>query len=98
MAHKFLVHHVGDHVGVAVEDIEAGEVVEGVVLEDDSRVSVRSNASIPLGHKIALVPVGKGEKVIEYRLPIGIAVEDIAAGDYVHTHNLRTARWSSWNN
>lgn len=93
VTHKFLVHHLGDHVGVATEDIEQGEKVEGIIMEDDSSVVVESKGSIPLGHKIALTNINKGEKVIEYRVPIGIATEDIQPGDYVHTHNLKTARW-----
>jgi (2R)-sulfolactate sulfo-lyase subunit alpha len=91
--HKFLVHHVGDHVGVAIEDIQAGEKVEGVIMENDSSIFVESKEFIPLGHKIALVDLKKGEKVIEYRVQIGVATEDIQAGDYVHTHNIKTARW-----
>lgn len=93
MAHKFLVHHQGDHVGVAVEDILAGETVEGVIMENDISVTVVSNSDIPLGHKIALANLKKGEEVIEYRIPIGITSQDVQVGDYVHTHNLRTARW-----
>ena len=54
MTHKFLVHHRGDHVGVAVTDIEAGERVQGVVMDDDSTVEVEARAGVPLGHKIAI--------------------------------------------
>lgn len=93
MAHKFLVHHVGDHVGVAVEDIQAGERVEGVIMENDFSVFVESKSFIPLGHKISLSQLKQGEKVIEYRVPIGFTTQDVVPGDYVHTHNLKTARW-----
>lgn len=93
MAHKFLVHHVGDHVGVAVEDIQPGEKVEGVIMENDFSVFVESKGFIPLGHKIALSELKQGEKVIEYRVPIGVTTQDVQPGDYVHTHNLKTARW-----
>ncbi|MFL6560346.1 MAG: UxaA family hydrolase [Bacillus sp. (in: firmicutes)] len=93
MSHKFLVHHIGDSVGVAIEEIAAGEQVQGVFLEDDSTILIKSNHHIPLGHKIALADITDNSKVIEYRVPIGIATEEISEGSYVHTHNLKTARW-----
>ena len=42
------------------------------------------------GHKYALKAIRAGENVIKYGSPIGHATEEIAAGDHVHTHNLRT--------
>ncbi len=44
---------------------------------------------------MALRDVARGDRVIEYGLPIGIASVDIARGDYVHTHNLRSAKWQT---
>jgi (2R)-sulfolactate sulfo-lyase subunit alpha len=93
LSHKFLVHHIGDLVGVAIEEIAAGEEVKGVFLEDDSTILIKSNDYIPLGHKIALEDITEDSKVIEYRVPIGITTEEIRKGSYVHTHNLKTARW-----
>jgi len=93
LSHKFLIHHIGDSVGVAIADISADEAVQGVYLEDDSTILINSKHDIPLGHKIALEDITKNSKVIEYRVPIGIATEEIKQGSYVHTHNLKTARW-----
>ena len=62
MSHKFLVHAQEDSVGVAVEDIQAGETAEGIILEGESIVTVKARQNIPLGHKIALVPLGAGER------------------------------------
>lgn len=94
MAQQFLVHNLGDSVGVAIEDIDAQTKVVGVFLEDDSTIVVTANHSIPLGHKIALIDIGAGHEVTEYGEAIGKATQDIKKGDYVHTHNLKTARWS----
>jgi (2R)-sulfolactate sulfo-lyase subunit alpha len=91
--HKFLVHKRGDHVGVAVTDIEPGETVEGVFMDDDSSVIVDVRDAIPLGHKIAIAPVGSDGAVLEYGLPIGRAPRGLEVGVHVHTHNLRSARW-----
>jgi (2R)-sulfolactate sulfo-lyase subunit alpha len=91
--HKFLVHRRGDHVGVAVVDIEHGERVRGIFMDDDSTVDVEAEAAVPLGHKIAIAAVPPETEVIEYGLPIGKATAALNPGTYVHTHNLRSARW-----
>jgi altronate hydrolase len=69
-----------DTVAVALRDLEPSEVVLGVeVLEPIGR-----------GHKLALVPIAAGQTVIKYGWPIGVASADIAPGQHVHSHNLRT--------
>lgn len=93
MSHSFLVHNEGDHVGVAVRDIDAGEEVEGLVMENGGRVSVTSKGVVPLGHKIALVELADGADVLEYQTKIGVTSQPISPGDCVHTHNIRSARW-----
>ncbi len=45
---------------------------------------------IATGHKSALCDISKGEKVIKYGFPIGVATCDIKKGDKVHTDNLKT--------
>lgn len=93
MAHKFLIHHTGDHVGVAVTDILEGEQVEGVYMDTDRRVTVVSLSNIPLGHKIALEALNEGAPVLKYGIRVGLAKHSIRVGDWVHTHNIKTARW-----
>jgi (2R)-sulfolactate sulfo-lyase subunit alpha len=91
--HKFLIHQRGDHVGVAVADIEGGERVLGVFMDDDSTIEIDAKARVPLGHKIAIEPLGPDAEVLEYGIPIGRAPSGFVVGDYVHTHNLKSARW-----
>jgi (2R)-sulfolactate sulfo-lyase subunit alpha len=91
--HKFLIHHRGDHVGVATSDIEAGERVVGVFMDDDSTIGVEARAAVPLGHKIAIEPLEPGDEVRKYGIRIGHAPGGFVVGDYVHTHNLKSARW-----
>lgn len=93
MTHKFLIHKHGDAVGVAVTEIRPGEEVEGVFMDDDARVRIEARDAVPFGHKIAIVDLAAGGRVIEYGIPIGVAPSGLAAGEYVHTHNLRSARW-----
>ncbi len=90
---KFLVHDSNDSVGVAVVDIEAGETVKGYYMEEGKEIEVVAKNNVPLGHKIALVDVKKGEPIIKYNVPIGKTVADITVGEHVHIHNLKTARW-----
>ena len=91
-APQFLVHRDGDHVGVAVTDIEPG-AAEGAILASDRAISAEVRHPIPLGHKFALTARAAGDEVIEYGVRIGLATSEINAGDYVHVHNLRSARW-----
>ena len=45
---------------------------------------------IPQGHKFALEKISAGSAVIKYGSPIGYATEDIPAGSWIHTHNMKT--------
>lgn len=55
-----------------------------VILTDNNPVA-------PRGHKIALRNIAKGDPVVKYGFPIGRATQDIAEGEWVHSHNLATA-------
>lgn len=76
--------NAADNVAVAVGTIAAGADLNvagnGILVRDE----------IPAGHKIALHPIAAGEDVIKYGFPIGVATENIEAGAWVHSHNLRT--------
>ena len=73
-----------DDVAVALAPIAAGERVR----VDGAEVVVRD--AIPAGHKFALRAVAAGAPVHRYRAPIGLATRDIAIGEHVHSHNVRT--------
>ncbi len=49
-------------------------------------------ADIPYGHKVAVKEIHVGEPILKYGEEIGIATKEIAAGDYVHVHNLDSQR------
>lgn len=42
------------------------------------------------GHKYALRDIKSGENIIKYGNPIGHAVADIAKGEHIHSHNMKT--------
>jgi (2R)-sulfolactate sulfo-lyase subunit alpha len=87
----FLAHREGDLVGVAVRDLGPGPV-QGSYLSGSETLSVRLAEPVPLGHKLALADIAAGQDVIEYGQRVGIATRDIATGEHVHVHNVRSAR------
>lgn len=91
---SFLTHKDGDYVAVAVKDVGRGPAEVGF-LDGSPTVTVEVNAEIPLGHKVALRDVAEGEDVIEYGVRVAIASAEITKGDYVHIHNVRSARWQN---
>ena len=48
--------------------------------------------SIPFGHKIAIVRIGRNELVLKYGEVIGEATEPIEEGEHVHVHNVKSLR------
>ena len=58
--------------------------------KDNVMVALKETEGIPAGHKKAIVPIKKGEAIIKYGNPIGVATADINEGEWVHTHNLKT--------
>jgi (2R)-sulfolactate sulfo-lyase subunit alpha len=89
-----LVHDRKDTVGVVVvEGLTAGTDMLGVVTADDSSFRLESRMDVPIGHKVALTDIKRGDTVWKYGQDIGKAVSDIAKGDHVHVHNLKTKRW-----
>jgi (2R)-sulfolactate sulfo-lyase subunit alpha len=89
----FIVHGGTDTVGVAVRDVEGAQKLTGWNMEEDKTLSLESRGPVSLGHKVALVDIAKGEKVVKYNRPIGNSTQGIERGAHVHTHNLKTARW-----
>lgn len=79
-----LLLHPADNVAMATCDLPAGRRIRigttTVVLE----------RATPTGHKVAVRPIAAGERIVKYAVPIGSATRDIAPGDYVHTHNLKS--------
>jgi altronate hydrolase len=74
----------GDNVAVALRDYMK---LEKVVV-DGKEIELKE--PIKRGHKIALETIRTGENVIKYGFPIGHAIQDIAPGEFVHTHNTKT--------
>ena len=91
---QLLVHDQKDNVGVVVvEDLKAGTEMLCVVTHDNSSFKLIANDDVPIGHKIALQDINKGDTAIKYGEDIGKFVGSVKKGNHVHTQNLKTKRW-----
>lgn len=93
-APHFLVHDATDTVGVVVvEDVKPGQILSGWVMEGDKTIKLKALDAVPLGHKIALKDIKKGDTILKYGHDIGRAVANIGKGHHAHVHNVKTKRW-----
>lgn len=83
MANNIKIHE-NDNVAVALENIAKDEIfsVAGVELT--------AQMDIPAGHKVALQDMPEGTPVIKYGFRIGNTISPVKAGEWIHTHNLKT--------
>lgn len=81
----FLKINDHDDVAVALRHLQKGQavVIHGQALQLKS--------DVPVGHKVALRAISKGEEVMKYGFSIGHALEHIDVGQHIHTHNLKTS-------
>ena len=72
-----------------------------VPLAAQSRIEVELNGvsraitvldTIPFGHKLAILPLARGDEVLKYGEVIGRASEAIEPGRWVHVHNVESIR------
>ncbi|RXZ83993.1 altronate dehydratase [Paenibacillaceae bacterium] len=91
MKNEWVQLHRNDHVIVALRPFAKGEEVylhggeEGAA---DQKLILQ--ADVPKGHKILIKSVRQGEDILKFGYSIGRAKEDLAAGSWVHTHNMAT--------
>ena len=83
---KVIIIHEKDNVATALVPLAAGSSL--LVDVGGNAERVRIIGDIPVGHKVALRPIGAGENVVKYGEPIGQASTVIAAGEHVHVHNV----------
>jgi altronate dehydratase small subunit len=81
-APTLLLLAVGDDVLIATSDLGPGRH------RASNMQSIELVEHVPLGHKVAARRLTVGEQVVRYGVPIGSMTADVAAGGWVHTHNL----------
>jgi hypothetical protein len=79
-----------DNVGLAITELKAGDVV--TLKNGNSEKSVTLKNDIKFLHKFALCDIKTGDKILKYGQVIGGATQAIAAGEHVHTHNIKSLR------
>ena len=84
MTGKLLLLCDEDNVLVAPGPVSAGNhpVSDGSVLPVQQAVS--------MGQKVARFAIARGQKILKYGVSIGSATADIAVGEHVHVHNIRS--------
>jgi len=70
-----------DNVGIVVND---GGLAGGSRFEN----GITLNEAIPQAHKLALQTIAKGEPVVRYAQPIGIALRDFRPGEYIRQEDI----------
>jgi (2R)-sulfolactate sulfo-lyase subunit alpha len=93
-APHLLVHDNKDTVGVVVvEGLQAGTDMLCVITADNSSFNLMAKSDVPIGHKVALTDIRSGDTIWKYGQDVGVAKANIAKGEHVHTHNMKTKRW-----
>ncbi|MCA9039467.1 MAG: altronate dehydratase [Planctomycetaceae bacterium] len=86
----FLLLHPDDNLVVAKRNVSAGETV----LEANGAPAVLMQMPVDMGHKIARTAIAAGEPIRKFGQIIGFAMQPIAAGDWIHSHNLSAGELS----
>lgn len=79
---RVLILAPDDNVAIAKTDLDAGTALS--VMGNNVTLAVE----VLTGHKFAFKPVKKGETIVKYGAPIGVASQDIAPGESMHIHNV----------
>jgi (2R)-sulfolactate sulfo-lyase subunit alpha len=80
----FVLLNETDNVFVCCKELLSGSFI---TIEGSE---VAMTADITVGHKIARKPIVEGEKIIKYGVSIGSAITNIAFGEHIHMHNMKS--------
>ena len=81
---KMIKINPADNVAVAIEPLQAGEIID----IDGQRITL--NNDVPAGHKILLSDLVEGENVIKYGYPIGHLKQSHKKGDWICHEHIKT--------
>jgi altronate dehydratase small subunit len=87
---KVIILSPKDNVATTLTSLKAGDSLE---LEINGHQKVIKLATdVPFGHKLSLTRIEPNSPVVKYGEVIGISTAPIEPGDYVHIHNIASAR------
>ncbi|TGE33423.1 UxaA family hydrolase [Desulfosporosinus sp. Sb-LF] len=90
MKKQAVVINVKDNVATVVEDFTLGTEIHFFLGEQEQSIELIQD--IPLGHKVAIREIKKGEEVIKYGESLGGTTSDVKIGQHVHVHNMESLR------
>jgi hypothetical protein len=89
---QFIVMHPRDNCATALTTLS-----KATVIRYSNRV-IHLNHDIEIGHKFAITDIPSDALVIKYGQTIGRATQDIASGDWIHVHNIRSVYMEAFTN
>lgn len=85
MVNNYIIMDSQDNCATALADLP-----ENTTIETDSD-QITLVKEIKMGHKFATKEILKGEHIIKYGQVIAITTQEIPKGEWVHTHNCKSA-------
>jgi len=82
---RFLQINPDDNVIVALDPINKGDEVKV-----NDTLTIVAKDDVPAGHKMAIKDITEGSNVVKYGYAIGHTTENIEAGRWLHTHDVKT--------
>ncbi|MBP1963194.1 UxaA family hydrolase [Paenibacillus aceris] len=79
--------HQDDNVCIALSDLEPGSIA---IYGSTQAIRVDIASQVKQGHKIANRSIAVGEPIIKYGVAIGVAMQPITAGEWVHLQNCKS--------
>jgi altronate hydrolase len=84
-----LIHlHPNDNIAIASCDLASKARVRV------GQLDVTLSEPVKLGHKVAVRPIDRGEPIVKFGQWIGFATGPIAAGRWIHSHNLEAGQFA----
>jgi altronate dehydratase small subunit len=87
---KVVILNHKDNVATTLTSLKAGDSLKLEV--NGHKKVIKLGADVPFGHKLSLARIEPNSPVVKYGEVIGISTALIEPGDYVHVHNIASAR------
>ncbi|MCI6118433.1 MAG: altronate dehydratase family protein [Prevotella sp.] len=84
MEKTYLKINKADSVVVCLQPMKKGETI------NIDGINVTLNQDTPAGHKVLIKDTAEGQDIVKYGYPIGHAIKNLKAGDWVNEENLKT--------
>ena len=84
MEKTYLKINKADSVVVCMQPMKKGETI------NIDGINVTLNQDTPAGHKVLINDTAEGQDIVKYGYPIGHAIKNLKAGDWVNEENLKT--------